>query len=202
MLTGARALGFQTLALDSGCLIEDFQEKYNTITEFSALITAITTAMDSPDCLGITRGGNSFTSESEPRQVEFDGSRVRFKGDFVKDSAQPRIETTLLEFSTENLRRVMPSSEVTKTGIKTSIRERLRVDTEDYMKSLSWVRERSDGAIIIFTLYNPLNIGSVSVTGTDKNEGELAVTFTGFCDDFQDMDYAPYEMVIFAKEAA
>ena len=131
------------------------------------------------------------------RQIEFDGSRVRFKGDSVKDTVQPRIETTLLEFSVENLKRVMPSSDVTKTGGKTTIRERLRIDTNDYMTSLTWVRERSDGAIVLFTLFNPMNTGNVDVTGTDKNEGELPVVFTGFNDDFADMDYAPYELVIF-----
>jgi hypothetical protein len=47
-----------------------------------------------------------------------------------------------------------------------------------------------------------MNTGSVDITGTDKSEGELPVTFTGFCDDFEDMDNAPYEMVIFNKDAA
>ena len=155
--------------------------------------------MDSEDCLGITRGGNHFISEAEMRQIEFDGSRVRFVGDSVKDTVQPRLETTLLEFSDENLRRVMPSSDVTTENGKTVIRERLRIDPGDYMESLTWVRERSDGVIILFTLFNPMNTGSVDVTGTDKSEGEMPVVFTGFNNDFADLDYAPYEMVEFKK---
>ena len=200
MITGARAKGFGVLAKDSGTLIEDFKDVYDTITEHDDLVTAIVTAMDGEECLGITRGGNHFISEAEMRQIDFDGSRVRFKGDSVKDTVQPRIETTLLEFNLTNLRRIMPSSNVTTVGGKTIIRERLRIDSGDYMKSLTWVRERSDGAIILFTLYNPMNTGSVDITGTDKNEGEMSVTFTGFNDDFQDMDYAPYELVIYEAE--
>jgi len=197
MITGARAQGFSVLAKDSGTLIEDFKDIYDGIADHEELLDAIITQMDGENCLGVTRGGNHFISEAQMRQIEFDGSRVRFKGDSVKDTVQPRIETTLLEFNIANLRRIMPSSNVTKVGTKTVIRERLRIEQGDYMKSLTWVRERSDGAIILFTLYNPMNTGSVDITGADKNEGEMAVTFTGFNNDFADMDYAPYELVIF-----
>lgn len=201
MITGARAKGFQTLGNDAGVLIENFKDIYDADeATFESIITSLTTEMDGDNCLGITRGGNHFISEAEMRQIDFDGSRVRFVGDSVKDTVQPRIETTLLEFSLTNLKRIMPSSDVTTTGIKTVIRERLSIQAADYMKSLSWIRERSDGALLIFTLYNPMNTGSVDVTGTDKSEGELAVTFTGFNNDFADLSYAPYEMVIISKE--
>jgi len=200
MITGARAKGFQTLAKDAGALIEGFKEIYDTITDYEVLLTKIVEEMDSDNCVGITRGGNHFISEADMRQIEFDGSRVRFKGDFVKDSIMPRIETTLLEFNLENLRRIMPASDVTTIGGKTVLRERLRIDAEDYMDSLTWVRERADGAIILFTLFNPMNTESVDITGTDKNEGELSVNFMGFNDDFADLAYAPYELVIWEKE--
>lgn len=199
-ITGARAKGFQKLGMDSGTLIEDFKDIYDSITDYDDLLDKIIEEMDSDNCLGITRGGNHFISEAEMRQIDFDGSRVRFVGDSVKDTVQPRIETTLLEFNLENLRRIMPSSDVTTVAGKTVIRERLRIDQEDYMKSLTWVRERSDGAIILFTLHNPMNTGSVDITGADKSEGEMSVTFTGFNNDFADMDYAPYELVLFTKE--
>ena len=200
MITGARAKGFQLLGQDAGVLIEDFKKIYDgSGVTYNSLLASIVNEMDGNNCLGITRGGNHFISEAQMRQIDFDGSRVRFKGDSVKDAVQPRIETKLLEFSTENLRRVMPSSDVTTTAGKTVIRERLRVDAGDYMESLTWVRERSDGALLLFTLFNPINVGSVDVTGTDKNEGELGVTFTAFNDNFQDLAYAPYELVIFEK---
>lgn len=196
MITGARTSGFQKLGVDSGTLIEDFKEIYDTVIDYNGLLDAILEEMDSVNCLGITRGGNHFVSEAEMRQIDFDGSRVRFVGDSKKDSVSPKIETTLLEFTLENLRRIMPSSVVTKVGIKTIIRERLNIQEGDYMKSLTWIRERSDGALIFFTLFNPLNEGSVDVSGADKNEGELPVTFTAFNKDFSDLQYAPYELVI------
>lgn len=200
-ITGARAKGFQKLGMDSGTLIEDFKEIYSAEDmTYDDLLDAIVEEMDSENCLGITRGGNHFISEAEMRQIEFDGSRVRFVGDSVKDTVQPRIETTLLEFNLENLRRIMPSSDVTTVAGKTVVRERLSIQPADYMKSLTWVRERADGAIILFTLFNPMNTGSVDVTGADKSEGEMSVTFTGFNNDFADLAYAPYELVIFEPE--
>ena len=195
MITGARAQGFNRLGKDAGALIENFKVQYDAINTLGDLLTALIDELDGPNCLGLTRGGNHFISETAQRQVEYDGSRVRFKGDSVKDMVQPRIETTLLEISLENLRRVIPSSDVTTTGEKTVIRERTRIDMADYMESLSWVRETSDGGIIIVTLYNPLITSNVDITGVDKSEGEMAATFMGFNDDFQDMDYAPYEIV-------
>jgi len=199
MITGARAKGFKKLGLDSGALIEGFKEIYDTVSDYDDLLDKIIEELDSENCLGITRGGNHFISEATMRQIEFDGSRVRFVGDSVKDKVNPRIETTLLEFTIENLRRVMPSSDVTTTGGKTVIRERTRIDAADYMKSLTWVRERSDGAFVLFTLFNPMNQSNADVTGTDKSEGEMPVTFTAFNDDFKDMDYAPYELIIYEK---
>lgn len=197
MITGATAQGFEHLLLDSGALIENFKAKYDTITTFNALIDAYLTALYTTDCLGLSRGGNHFISEGEPRQVEFDGSRVRFKGDFVKDAAHPRIETTLLEFTPENLKRIIPASDITSAGAKTVLRERLRIKDADYMKSLTWIRELKNGSISLFTLFNPMNTANVDITGPDKNEGEMSVVFEGFNDNFQDLEYAPYEILIF-----
>lgn len=203
MITGARSRGFREIGIDAGALIENFKDIYDLPTAtHDSIIDSLVTELDSDNCLGITRGGNHFVSEAEMRQIEFDGQRVRFKGDAIKGGANPTIETTLLEFSLPNLRRIIPSSEVTTVGGKTVIRERLRIDDDDYMKSLSWVRERKDGSIIIVTLFNPMNVGNVDIPGEDNNEAAIPVTFTGFNDDFADLANAPYEIVIFTPEAS
>jgi len=201
MLTGARSRGFKSLLPDAGVLIENFKEIYDAPgADYNNLLDSLITEMDSDNCLGITRGGNHFVSESEMRQVEFDGQRVRFKGDAIKGSANPRLETTLLEFTLENLKRIVPANDVTTVGGKTVVRERLRIKDEDYMKSLTWARERADGALILFTLYNPMNVGEADFPGEDNDESAMPVTFTGFNNDFADLSYAPYEIVIFRNE--
>jgi len=202
MITGARSRGFQEIGIDSGALIENFKDIYDAPdATYESLLDSIITELDSDNCLGITRGGSHFVSEAEMRQIEFDGQRVRFKGDAIKGGANPTIETTLLEFSIANLKRIIPSSDIATVGGKTVIRERLRVDNDDYMKSLTWVRERKDGALLLVTLFNPLNIGNVDIPGEDNNEAAIPVTFTGFNDNFTDLAHAPYEIVIFMPVA-
>ena len=100
------------------------------------------------------------------------------------------------------MKRIIPSGDITTIGGKTVIRERLRVDNDDYMKSLTWVRERKDGSLIFVTLFNPLNIGNVDIPGEDNNEAAIPVTFTGFNDNFADLANAPYEIVIWQPDAA
>jgi len=201
MITGARSRGFREIGIDAGALIENFKDIYDLPTAtHDSIIDSLVTELDSDNCLGITRGGSHFVSEAEMRQIEFDGQRVRFKGDAIKGGANPTIETTLLEFSLANLKRIIPSSDVVTIGGKTVIRERLRIDDSDYMKSISWVRERKDGSIIIVTLFNPMNVGNVDIPGEDNNEAAIPVTFTGFNDDFTDLANAPYEIAIFSAD--
>ena len=203
MITGARSRGFREIGIDAGALIEDFKDIYDLPDRaHDSIIDSLVAELDSDNCLGITRGGSHFVSEAEMRQIEFDGQRVRFKGDAIKGGANPTIETTLLEFSLANLKRIIPSSDVVTVGGKTVIRERLRIDDSDYMKSLSWVRERKDGSVIIVTLFNPMNVGNVDIPGEDNNEAAIPVTFTGFNDDFADLANAPYEIVIFSPDAS
>jgi len=189
------------LVKDSGVLLENFKEIYDNITDYDALVTAWIAAMDTEDYLGITRGGTNTSLENESRIVEYDGRRVRSVGDFVVDSANPQISTTLLMHSVENLRRVMPMSDVSEeAGGKVTIKPRLGSPRpEDYMKSLSWVREMVNGDIKIVTIPYAINTENYSQTGTDKNESEIPVTFAGNARTWDDTEYAPYEEVIFAR---
>ena len=185
---------------DSGVLLEGFKAKYDTITGYDELVTAWLEEMDTPNYLGITRGGTNSTLEDETRVVVYDGQRVRSIGDFSKDSANPQITTTLLMHTVENLRRVMPMSDVIVDNEKITIKPRLGTPRpEDYMESLSWVREMVNGDIKIVTLPNAINMGSYAQTGADKNESEIAVTFIGNARTWDDTEFAPYEEVIFKQ---
>ena len=178
------------LVKDSGVLIENFKEKYDAVLTYDELVDAIILAIDSEDYLGITRGGNNASMENETRIIEYDGRRVRSIGDFVVDASTPQITTTLLVHSAENLRRVMPMSDVTTDAAgKTTLRPRLGSPRpEDYMESLSWVRNMVDGTIKIVTLKNAINTATPSETGADKSESEMPATFIGVATDFKDMN--------------
>ena len=158
--------------------------------------------MDTPNYLGITRGGNSSSLENEIRIVEYDGRRIRTIGDFVIDSTTPQIQTTLLVHSIENMQRVTPISDVFIVGGKKTLRPRGGGSPRqsDYIPSLSWVRETVDGSFKIVTLLNAINIGTSSQTGTDKSESEMPVTFIGTAKTWEDTEYAPIEEILWSRE--
>lgn len=197
MLAGVTAQSFRNLKLDAGVLIEDFD--YLGTEDLNEILAKVIAAIDTNKCLGATRGGSTFVSESETRQIEFDGQSVRFKGDLIKDSVSARIETNLLEFSPENIKRIIPtaSMEIDETNNIVKFRERIKINIDtDYMKKLTLIADRSDGGIILFTLFNPMNTEGMNLSGEDKNEGEIPVVFEGFNDSFDDRDNAPYELIM------
>lgn len=195
MLAGVTNETFKNLQVDAGVLIEDLE--YTGDETLEEILEIVVTAIDTQKCIGATRGGSTFISEAETRQIECDGLRVRFKGDMVKDSVKARIETNLLEFTVDNIQRIIPTAEITadETNGKVTYRERTRINTDtDYMKKLSWVVDRSDGGIIIFSLFNPMNTSGTNIAGADKKEAQIPVTFEAFNASFDDRDYAPYQV--------
>ena len=193
----------RALVKDSGVLLENFKARYDAIEDYDGILTAWAEEMDTDNYLGITRGGTNSNLENESRIVEYDGRRVRSVGDFSVDSANPQISTTLLMHTVENLRRVMPMSDVTEEGNKITLRPRLGTPRrEDYMDSLSWVREMTNGDIKIVTLPIAINMGAYTQTGADRNESEIPVTFIGNAQSWDDTEYAPYEEVIFKRDVA
>lgn len=200
-LTGVTAKSFPNLQLDAGVFIEKFD--YSTVTTLDEALTAAIEAIDTAACLGATSGGMTFSSIPEIRVIELDGMRQDFKGSQIKDKTVVTIETTLTEFTQENLRRVLCASEVTLDGDVVTIRERLNIDIEqDYLDSLTWIGDLVDGRIAMVTLFNCLNTAGTTWTAADKSNGTLPVTFTATNSDFEDRDYAPYHIKIFNKPAA
>lgn len=197
-ITGVRADSFPNLQLDAGVFVEGFD--YSTITTLDDLITAAIAAIDSEGCLGATSGGMTLSSTPEIRNIELDGMRQDFKGSQVKDKTVVTIETTLTEFTPENLRRVLCASEISTDGDVVTIRERLNIDIDqDYIDSLTWMGDLLDGRMAMVTLFNCLNTSGMSWAAADKANATLPVTFTATNSDFADRDYAPYHIKIFNK---
>ena len=193
------------LVKDAGVLIENFKEIYDDADSYNDFGTKFLAAMDTDAYLGITRGGNEIVFENETRIIEYDGRRVRSVGDFVVDSATPAINTTLLVQSATNLQRIFPLSDVTIDSANNTFTLRPRLGSpqmSDYMESLSLVKIMINGDIQITTLFKAINTASVTMTGADMSESEVACTFTGNAKSWEDTQYAPVEIVVFAKETA
>lgn len=201
MTSPIRAEAFNNLQLNAGVFLVNFD--YSSITDSTALKTAIDTALSTPaNILGVTRGGGSFTVTRETRTPEVDGMRYPFKGaDFV-DSVDAYLSGTLLEISKENFKALLGTGDATTSGKKTTITMHTAVLSSDYINHLCWVGDISDGRAVLIELDNAFNTSDFSLTFTDKGEGTMTFEFHARQASVSDYDNAPFRVVIFDNPSA
>ena len=170
---------------------------YSKITDLTALKAAIKSALDSYDTtVGATRGGGTFSAVPTMRQIEADGKRYEFVGSEQIDKWDIKLSTTLIEIVPGNIARVLATGEVSQNEGKTitTVKTRTALKDSDYIKTLTWVGDTSQGAMMI-TLYNALNTSGATLTINDKGEGTLPVEFVAHQSDVESTEYAPFEIM-------
>ena len=170
---------------------------YSKITDLTALKSALATALESHDTtVGATRGGLTFSAVPTMRQRDADGKRYEFVGSEVIDKWDVKLTGTLIEIVPGNIKRVLATGEATDNVGKTvtTIKTRTWIKDTDYIKSVTWVGDTSEGAMMI-TLYNVLNTSGATLTINDKGEGTLPFEFVAHQSDVEQTEYAPYEIV-------
>ena len=197
MTSPIRSAAFDNLQLNAGIFLVNYD--YSSITDSTALKTAIKTAIATPsNILGVTRGGGSFTVTRETRTPEVDGMRYAFKGaDFV-DSADAYLSGTLLEVNPANWKLLLGTCDSSTSGKKTTLTFHTAVDkSTDYITHLAWVGDISDGRCVLIELDNAFNTQDFSFTFTDKGEGTYTFEFHARQADVADYDNAPFRIVFF-----
>ena len=196
-----RSDAFKNLQLNAGIFLVDFD--HSAITDADALKEAIATSIEAGDkILGVTRGGGSFTVAREVRTPEVDGMRYPFKGSDFVDSADAYLSGTLLETNPSNFKRLMGSADIVTSGKKKTLTMRTAIDPDtDYLDSLCWVGDISDGTLILIELDNAFNTADFSMTFTDKSEGTMTFEFHARQEDVLDYDHAPFRVIWFDHAA-
>lgn len=196
-----RSDAFNNLQLNAGVFLVNYD--YSSITDSTALKTAIATAISTPaNILGVTRGGGSFTVTRETRTPEVDGMRYPFKGaDFV-DSVDAYLSGTLLEVVPNNFKLLLGTGDVATSGKKTTITMHTAVQSTDYISHLCWVGDLADGRAVLIELDNAFNTADFSLTFTDKGEGTMTFEFHARQASVGDYDNAPFRVVFFDNPAA
>lgn len=192
-----RSAAFDNLQLNAGIFLVNYD--YSSITDSTALKTAIATAIATPsNILGVTRGGGSFTVTRETRTPEVDGMRYAFKGaDFV-DSADAYLSGTLLEVTPANWKLLLGTGDISTSGKKTTLTMHTAVNkSTDYITHLAWVGDIADGRTVLIELDNAFNTQDFSFTFTDKGEGTFTFEFHARQADVNDYDNAPFRVVFF-----
>jgi len=198
MVTPCRTETFQNLQLNAGAFLIGFD--YTEYADATALRTALSTALqDSTKLLGATRGGGSFSVTSEIREPDVDGKRYRFKGGAFVDSVDAQLSGTLVEIRPEIFAKVLATGESETTGKKTVVTMHTAIRDTDYIDSLVWVGDMSDGGLVLISLKNALNNNGLTFTFTDKGEGTIPFEFHAYQDVVEDYDYAPFEVVFLDK---
>lgn len=196
MVTPVRPETYENLQLNAGCFIKNFQ--YENIADAEALRTAIASAITSgTGILGATRGGGTFVVTKEIRKPDVDGVRYDFKGGKFVDSADARLNTTIIEVTPENIKDALGSATITTSGDKKVIRMNTVIAPTDYLTNIVWVGDLADGRLVAIVLYNALNTADFSLTFADKNEGTLPVEFHAHQANVNDFDTAPFEIIYF-----
>lgn len=200
-VTPCRTETFQNLQLNAGAFLIGFA--YSEYTDATALRTALTTALqDSTKLLGATRGGGTFVVTSEIREPDVDGKRYRFKGGAFVDSVDAQLTGTLVEIRPEIFAKVLATGESTTAGKKTTVKMHTAIQETDYIDSLVWVGDMSDGGLVLIALKNALNNNGMTLTFTDKGEGVIPFEFHAYQESVEDYDYAPFEVIFLDKASA
>lgn len=201
MTSPIRSDAFNNLQLNAGVFLVNYD--YSSITDSTALKTAIASALSTPaNILGVTRGGGSFTVTRETRTPEVDGMRYPFKGaDFV-DSVDAYLSGTLLEVVPNNFKLLLGTGDVATSGKKTTITMHTAVQSTDYITHLCWVGDLADGRAVLIELDNAFNTADFSLTFTDKGEGTMTFEFHARQASVSDYDNAPFRVVFFDNPAA
>lgn len=201
MITGLRPETFTQLQLNAGAFLKNF--KWSTYTDADTLEEAILTALEEgTGVIGATRGGGTFQCTPTIRQIEADGMRAPIKASTVNDMWTVKLTGTMLEITPENFKDALICADLTTDsgGKKHTIRIRNDIEDSDYIPSLCWVGDTSQGFVLI-ELENALNLTGATFTFTDKGEGTLPFEFQGHQADLSQSKYAPCSIVFFDPPA-
>lgn len=199
MITGLDATSLNNLQLNAGIFLKDFD--YSGLTDASALRSAIAEAgKDLSHRIGATRGGGSFRCVPVTREIEADGKRYAFVGSTVVDSWDIRLTTTLLEATPGNFRLAMGLADVSEQGSVSRLTLRTEARESDYVKSLVWVGDTSQGLVLI-DLKNAMNTAGLTLTFTDKGEGTIPLEMRAHQDSVGDLDLAPVTVLLIGGAA-
>lgn len=184
--TGLTSTTKKHLQLDAGALFKGFTVGTDTYA----------TAVSGGKLLGATVGGSTFSATPEVRQVSVDGVKGPTKGFEVFESWTATLTTNLKEVTADSVRAALGAwkAGTTVTGY-TSVQPTDVADSH-YIDNIVWVGKIVGAADpCMIELKNVLSLNGFNIQVQDKNEGQVAVTFTAHYDP-SDLEAVPFEIFI------
>lgn len=148
--------------------------------------------------LGATRGGNTFTVETEMREMPVDGAHGPVIGSKRITMVVPKITANFVEIYPQILTLALPGSSIsTATADYSTYTRALQIAVSDYATNIAIVGEvaESSGSVpAIFKITNALANGNLEMGLVDKDETVLTVEFTGHFA-ITDLNTEPWEIM-------
>lgn len=191
--TPLRRETYKSLQLNAGVMLVGLDlTQYQNAT---ALKTALASEIASgANLLGATRGGGTFNITREIRQVDADGARSPFVGSEIVDSADAYLSTTLIEITPDHIKAILGNADIDDTNPKhVVVTVRMAIDDDDYLDSIVWVGDTSEGFMAI-ELLNAFNTADFAFTFADKNEGTANAEFHAHQADVSSNDTIPCKL--------
>ena len=148
--------------------------------------------------LGATRGGSTFTIETEYRDMPVDGAKGAVKGGRRITSVNATLTVNFVELSASIMSRALPGSSIadfpaTVGKTQDEITRTLQIALTDYATNIALLGEVTGNATTpaVFIVKNALADGNFEIALTDAEEPVLSITFKAHFDP-STMDAEPW----------
>lgn len=186
---------FQTMQLNAGILLDDFDPSSGTFED--------------ENILGATSGGTNFTAtpEYEDFGEDVDNCPINMKEFKQITSIEVLMSGTFVTLTAALAQRLVGAADIA-TGDNTKIVPRNTLKDTDF-KDLWWVGDYSDkngatnGGFVAIHMLNSLSTGGFQIQSGNREKGQFAYEFTGHYS-LANQDQVPFEVYVKAgtEEAA
>lgn len=186
---------FQTMQLNAGILLDDFDPSSGTFED--------------ENILGATSGGTNFTAtpEYEDFGEDVDNCPINMKEFKQITSIEVLMSGTFVTVTAALAQRLVGAADIA-TGDNTKIVPRNTLKDTDF-KDLWWVGDYSDkngatnGGFVAIHMLNSLSTGGFQIQSGNREKGQFAYEFTGHYS-LANQDQVPFEVYVKAgtEEAA
>lgn len=178
---------FQTMQLNAGILLDDFDPSSGTL--------------DDENILGATSGGTNFTAtpEYEDFGEDVDNCPINMKEFKQITSIEVLMSGTFVTVTAALAQRLVGAADIA-SGDNTKIVPRNTLKDTDF-KDLWWVGDYSDkngatkGGFVAIHMLNSLSTGGFQIQSGNREKGQFAYEFTGHYS-LANQDQVPFEVYV------
>ena len=134
------------------------------------------------NCMGATDGGNTFTIDTEYKDMTADGARGSVVGSRRITNVTVTLVANMKEIdNTKVIGYGLTGSDTTDSGDYYTTTRSLEISTGDHLTDIALVGEvsGSEATPAVFICKNPISTGGFEISMTDKEESVIPITFTG-----------------------